>query len=413
MIVFPPPVGVTEPDKPLELLVLMDSAFPWISGGRETGMYNLSKQLRGRIHFTFVTHYMPSRLRANRGFADLHEWARIVPVWIFSRRTWPIPRSRSTVNIFWFARRARSVGRRLGPFDAILTLNGGVVADSAQELSRLWNAPVIINYRSHWTEEVTNQPLLHPFFKRLERLEVGNLRRADILLANGHDTAAHLAEITGDASRVVALCNGVNTELFHPREPGASRPWPPEKVVFISNSTLRDLKGLDVPMQCVGEMSADQRQHVHLVYAGRGDWRPYEALARELSITEQVEYLGELPHEELAPALREADVGLFPGVHGAGMSHAALECLASGLPLVAHDYADFPSLVDKGRTGHLVALGDKARFKEAMVYIIGNRSRLPAMSRCAREKALEYSWPRIADRFHDALCRAVQTRDRG
>ena len=253
---------------------------------------------------------------------------------------------------------------------------------------------------------------MRPFGKRLEQLELSNLCRADLLLANGHDTATTLVEATGDASRVVAMCNGVNTDLFRPREPGAPRRWPPDKVVFISNSTLRGLKGLEVPMQCVSRMPPELRRQVQLVYAGRGRWAPYQAAARELGIAEQVEYVGELTHEEMALVLRDADVGMFPGRLGVGTQHAALECLASGLPLVAYDFADYPSLVEEDRTGKLVAMGDEAGFQEAMVYIIRGRNRLAEMSRCARQKSLEYSWPRISDRFFDALRRTVQAQGR-
>lgn len=391
------------PSDKLRILVSFNSRFPWQTGGRETGMYNISRELRERMHFTFLTYYLgPSRRRFD-GFQDLQEWADVVPVRIPRSLPYPVGAFVGLAVLWHFGRNLFRTAKRRGPFDLVMALNGGPTAAHAQRVSRCFNMPSVINYRSDWPAEVTERWPMTLFRNRWTRMETRNLTKANLLLANGRDTADMLRQRLGDSgSKIVALCNGVNTDLFHPRSQHEPRRWPEDKVVFFSNSTLRSLKGLDVAMRCVARMNSEVRRQVHLVLAGRGIWEPYRQMASELGITEHVEYLGELPHDELARPLREADVGIFPASLGVGTQHASLECLASGLPLVAYTFADYPSLIDEGRTGYLLPMGDEAGFQAAMERIVEQRNRLPEMRRHAREKSLEYAWPRIADRFYEA-----------
>ncbi len=397
----------------LKILVAFNSRFPWQTGGRETGMYNISRELRDRMHFSFLTYHADRARWQFDGFQDLVHWADVLPVRIPRSLPYPVgPIVGLAVQRYFGSRLVQAAGER-GPFDLVMALNGGPTAGHALRVSRRFRIPCAINYRSNWTAEVTERWPMTLMRKRWSRMERRNLQSADVLLANGHDTAAALRQLLADrAPRIVALCNGVDTNLFYPRaDANGRRRWPSHKVVFFSNSTLRPLKGLDVAMHCAAAMGREVREHVHLAFAGRGDWEPYRRKASELGIADHVEYLGELSHENLADALRQADVGVFPGSQGVGTQHASLECLASGLPLVAFAYADYPSLIDEGRTGYLLPMGDEAAFRRAMERMVIERNRLPEMRRLAREKSLEYTWPRIADRFYEACLEASQRKE--
>ena len=399
-------------DRELNILVPFDSRFPWQTGGRETGMYNISRRLRGQARFTFITFRRSARHPAFQGFADLEEWADVETVRPVGRWAFMLGWRRTLWNTRRLGRRLWKVGQRGGPFDLVLCLNGGVMADHGWRVSQHLGVPLAINYRSNWTAEMCLQGIPERTRERWVALEHGNLRRADLLLANGHDTAATLQTIVAGAARVVALCNGVDTDLFRPRANGEERRWPADKVVFISNSSLRGLKGLDIPIRCLSRMSADVRRRIHLVFVGKGFWAPYRQLAEAVGVADQVEYAGELTHDRMADLLRQADVGMFPGTQGVGMQHAALECLASGLPLLAHRFADYPFLVDEGRTGYLVPIGDEAAFQAAMERVVTQCDRLAEMGRQAREKSLPYDWQRIAERFLES-CREAISRRRG
>jgi glycosyltransferase involved in cell wall biosynthesis len=369
-------------------------------------MYNISRELQGRVRFSFVTYRLSPRDRSFLGFSDARTWADFYPVRVLTRRTWPFPWLRFEINLLRFTHRFGRLARRIGSFDAIMCLNSGMIMNPAISLARRWRVPLIINYRSDWAAEIRPVFPIGLLYRRLSRMARRNLLRADLVLANGNDTAQLVRDAGVPSSRVIALYNGVDTTLFHLRSSGEQRPWPKDQVVFISNSTLRWLKGLEVPMRCLARMPPELRSHARLVYAGRGQWARYAEMAGQLGISERVEYAGELPHTRLADLLRLCDVGLFPGVLGIGMQHASLECLASGLPLIAYLFADYPSLIERERTGILVDISDEKGFQRAMEWVIINRDRLPRMSAWSREKAMHYAWPVIARIFLGALRKA-------
>jgi glycosyltransferase involved in cell wall biosynthesis len=76
--------------------------------------------------------------------------------------------------------------------------------------------------------------------------------------------------------------------------------------------------------------------------------------------------------------------------------------MASGLALVAYDYAAPRVHVTDGVTGGLVPLGDAAAFVQRAVALARSPA-LPAIRRRARAAAVDAAWPRIVDRFERLL----------
>ena len=67
--------------------------------------------------------------------------------------------------------------------------------------------------------------------------------------------------------------------------------------------------------------------------------------------------LGSLPDGSIERLYRAADVFAFPSTKE-GFGLAALEALASGLPVVASDLDAFRTFLDDGRNARLVPVGD-------------------------------------------------------
>jgi glycosyltransferase involved in cell wall biosynthesis len=95
---------------------------------------------------------------------------------------------------------------------------------------------------------------------------------------------------------------------------------------------------------------------LRVLIAGDGASRPdLERLARDLSLGDAVEFAGW--RDDVANFHRELGVFCVPSEHE-GFGLAALEAMASGLPVVASRVGGLPELVEDGRTGFLVPAGD-------------------------------------------------------
>ncbi len=130
---------------------------------------------------------------------------------------------------------------------------------------------------------------------------------------------------------------------------------------------------------------------------------PLQSLARELDISERVNFLGWQPQADLAQGYHRANVFLFPSRHE-GMPNAVLEAMASGLPVVATRIAGSEELVLDGETGVLVTPEDVNALRDGLRRLLTDaqmRERMGHASRLRVER--EYSWESVARQYSEYL----------
>ena len=101
--------------------------------------------------------------------------------------------------------------------------------------------------------------------------------------------------------------------------------------------------------------------------------------------------------DDLARHYASADLFLFPSETDT-FGNVTLEAMASGLTVVAFDYAAAHQHVTDGEDGWLVPLGDRAAFVDRAVAACG-RANLAVMGRRARARVAPLGWDDIARRF--------------
>ena len=111
--------------------------------------------------------------------------------------------------------------------------------------------------------------------------------------------------------------------------------------------------------------------------------------------------------EELARHYASADIFLFPS-ETETFGNVTLEAMASGLAVVAYDYAAAHHHIRQGANGVLVPLGKRDEFIDAALAIAGAEQYLPRLRQAARAHAAALDWQRIVQRFG----RLLDDRDR-
>src|SRR5262249_26063277 len=102
--------------------------------------------------------------------------------------------------------------------------------------------------------------------------------------------------------------------------------------------------------------------------------------------------------EQLARLYASADIFLFPS-ETETFGNVTLEAMASGLAVVAYDYAAARAPIAHGATGVLAAYGDAAMFIEAAVGLARAPQSMASMRRQAREYAVGIDWEPAVKRF--------------
>jgi glycosyltransferase involved in cell wall biosynthesis len=236
----------------------------------------------------------------------------------------------------------------------------------------------------------------------LKRPIVAYLRRfhnkADCTLV---PTSALLEDLKGHGYlnlRVVA--RGVDTRLFDPARRSAvlRQSWgvKPEQPVAIYVGRLASEKNLPVVLQAYAAMKAAHRG-VRLVLVGDGP----ERAALQASNREFV-FAGMRTGEDLAAHYASGDIFLFPSTTET-FGNVTIEAMASGLAVIAYDYAAAAEHISHGRNGLVAQFDDTAEFVALAANLVGDRQRIARFGRCARARAERIDWEEVHSEFESTL----------
>jgi glycosyltransferase involved in cell wall biosynthesis len=114
-------------------------------------------------------------------------------------------------------------------------------------------------------------------------------------------------------------------------------------------------KGVHTAIEALGLVVAvcpDKDLRLTVVGSGHPEYEAYlEDLVKEHGVTDQVEFQGRVPHDEMVAIYRNHDVLLFPSVWEEPFARVPLEAMASGLAVVATPTGGTSEIVVHGENG--------------------------------------------------------------
>jgi sugar transferase (PEP-CTERM/EpsH1 system associated) len=212
--------------------------------------------------------------------------------------------------------------------------------------------------------------------------------------AVSEDLAGWLVRTVGvRPARVTRICNGVDTQRFHPSAGERSSVGPEgfaarDAVVIGTVGRMEAVKDqltlVRAFIQFVAVEAAFSKR-LRLVIFGDG---PLRQQARQLLRSNHAEHLAWLAGEsnDIPEAMRRLDLFVLPSLRE-GISNTILEAMATGLPVVATRVGGNPELVEEGRTGTLVPPADPASMAAAIRSYVGDPEKLARHGRAARKRA--------------------------
>lgn len=129
---------------------------------------------------------------------------------------------------------------------------------------------------------------------------------------------------------------------------------------------------------------------VKLLVAGDGSDRPFlSQLTKELKITENVNFLGNISHEDVLKVLARSHLFIFPTKVNEGFPKAVVEAMACGLPIIASQVSVIPQLIVN--CGRLLKNLEPSTIAEEINLILRDSQKLDQFGSNARLKAQNYS----------------------
>lgn len=143
---------------------------------------------------------------------------------------------------------------------------------------------------------------------------------------------------------------------------------PENAFLVVSVGELKSHKNHEVMIRALEKAKNPQ---IYYIICGQGELLEYlQNLASELSVSDKVKFLGY--RMDIPEILQCADLFAFPSKRD-GLGLAALEGMASGLPLLASNIRGVSDYVFGGQTGYLYAQDDSAGFAEGLVRYFNDR----------------------------------------
>jgi glycosyltransferase involved in cell wall biosynthesis len=212
-----------------------------------------------------------------------------------------------------------------------------------------------------------------------------------------------LAELGFRDLRVVA--RGVDTRLFSParRSEALRQSWgaKPDDPVALYVGRLAPEKNLPAVVAAFAEMRS-RAPKVKLVLVGDGPHRG----SLEARLPDAI-FAGMRVGEDLATHFASGDLFLFPSLTET-YGNVTVEAMASGLAVVAYDYAAAAEHIQHGRNGLLAEYDDTGAFARLAADLVADRQRIGELASQARHTAEGLTWDRVVQQLEAVFLSVVQ-----
>ncbi|MFN2115288.1 MAG: glycosyltransferase [Anaerolineae bacterium] len=239
--------------------------------------------------------------------------------------------------------------------------------------------PMVVTYQSDIVRQRVLGRLWAPWLRR-------TLARADRILASSPAYVESSPFLRRFREKVTVVPLGIDPARFAAADRSAARrrfaPDSAPRVAFVGR--FRYYKGLHVLVDAMRLLP-----EARLMMIGGGPEGPaLRRQAESAGVAERVDWLGEVPDEDLPAALAAADVFVLPSTaRSEAFGIVMLEAMAAGLPLVSTELGTGTSWINQhGHTGLVVEPGNHEALAAAINGILADDDLRQRLGRSALER---------------------------
>jgi D-inositol-3-phosphate glycosyltransferase len=302
-----------------------------------------------------------------------------------------------------------------GPPVEVLHANYWLSGAVAHRLKHLRDLPLVATF--HTLARVKADAGIDDDPDQRARIEHEVIACADLMLASTEAERDQLSTHYGAVpERVEIVPPGVDHSVFFPADASVARHrlGLDGRRVLLFAGRIQPLKGVGMAVRCLAEL--DDPTATLLVVGGPSGPDGHDELARaralacDLGIAANVQFVPPQPHSRLADFYRAADVCIVPS-RAESFGLVALEAAACGTPVVAASVGGLRSLVDDGTTGFLVDGRDPAAYAAPVATLLDDPELAAEIGATASMRSRRYSWSTTAARlrrlYGDLVARAL------
>jgi L-malate glycosyltransferase len=246
-------------------------------------------------------------------------------------------------------------------------------------LAKLRRKPVILNYRGGKAAE---------FFASSLRWVSPSLRQVARIIVPSQFLAVIFSEIGFNTTIVPNIVDLSRFNPSHHRERDLLRP---------RLLVARNLEALYDNATAIRAFQIVYRRYpgASLYLAGSGaELMQLKKLAKDLELEQSVFFIGQVDNTKIHEIYAETDVAINPS-RADNMPISLLEAFASGVPVVSTAVGGVPYMIEDGKTGLLVEVGNHVQMSEAVMKLLEDEHLHARIAMDAREQSKKYAWANI------------------
>jgi glycosyltransferase involved in cell wall biosynthesis len=288
---------------------------------------------------------------------------------------------------------------RRDPPQALYIATEGPLGRSALHTAEQLGIPTLSGFHTNFQQYCDHYGLAwlrRPIWRSLRRFH----NRTEATLAPTASVAEQLRE--RGMERVHVFPRGVDARLFHPdrRSPELRKDWGARdgQAVALYVGRLASEKNIALAAnayRAIQQIQPDSR------FVLVGDGPQHQQIARanpDFILT------GSKTGTELATHYASADLFLFPSTTET-FGNVTLEAMASGLAIVAYDYAAAGQYLSHGHDARLADFGDEQEFLRGAMSLARDPQLAARLGHNARRRAEALEWPRLICELETLLLR--------
>ncbi|MET0106746.1 MAG: glycosyltransferase family 1 protein [Sedimenticola sp.] len=313
-------------------------------------------------------------------------WGIPIPGYSGLKAGWP-----ALVTLYTHWRRSRP--------DVLYVATEGPLGWAAVVVARYLKIPVISGFHTNF-HSYSDHYRIGMLKGIIQRYLARFHNRTAVTLA---PTRALCEELTGlGFGNVDVLGRGIDLRLYSPgqRSDSLRRSWGLEAddlaVLYVGR--LAAEKNIQLAIDAFDAMKV-REPRLRFVFVGDGPIADVLAHGRD-----DLVMAGVHTGQSLARHYASADIFLFPS-ETETFGNVVLEAMASGLALVAYDYAAVGEVGEHGVNGLFPPLSDTEEFIEMSVSLVEKREKIGMLRHNARESVMDRDWKSVFDRFERQLFR--------
>jgi len=185
------------------------------------------------------------------------------------------------------------------------------------------------------------------------------------------------------------------------------------KKVLLTITRLVERKGLDSVLKVVADLRKQFDELVYIIAGDGPDKDRLKKIAAELSIQEQVRFLGYVSDDQVRSLYQACDIFVMPnriGIGGdaEGFGIVYLEANSYGKPVIGGRSGGVPDAISDGVSGFLVDPEDPIELKSTIKRLLEDERLRQDIGLAGYKRVVEkFTWPKVVSRLRPFLERCI------